>query len=339
MREWRIQTFCLIILTAIAVAASLYWLRPVMIPLVLAVFFSLGLSLISDVLVRRLSCPRILAMIVTLLFASFLAFLLLALISGSVRQLAGQADAYQSSIDSMKIRMLERLEGPLEKFGVETEEVDKMLAVPTSAIGNVLLTTTNTILEIVKQSVLVLIFVFFLLIGRGSVRGPSVFRTEIEARVKRYLVTKAGASAATGFLVGFILSILDVQLAMVFGLAAFLLNFIPSVGSIIATLLPLPVVIIDPDLSFSVRILALVLPGAVQITIGNFVEPKILGDSLDLHPVAILSALIFWGMLWGIVGMFLAVPMTAILKILLERYSYTAPFAHVLAGKFDHLGL
>ena len=75
--------------------------------------------------------------------------------------------------------------------------------------------------------------------------------------------------------------------------------------------------------------------GQSHVSVGNFLEPKIQGDSLDLHPVTILVALIFWGMLWGIVGMFLAVPMTAILKILMEPYTYTRPFAQLMAGKFE----
>ena len=78
--------------------------------------------------------------------------------------------------------------------------------------------------------------------------------------------------------------------------------------------------------------------GFIVVVIGNLIEPKIMGDNLELHPVVILSALIFWGMLWGVVGMFLAVPMTAILSILLARWEYTKPLADLLAGKLPNLG-
>jgi AI-2 transport protein TqsA len=156
---------------------------------------------------------------------------------------------------------------------------------------------------------------------------------EIERRIERYLVAKVTISAITGTLVGLILSALGVDLALVFGFLAFLLNFIPSIGSIIATLLPLPVILVSPEVSWTTVGLALALPGALQFVIGNVVEPSIIGDSLDLNPIVILMALIFWGVLWGVVGMLLAAPITAVMKILLERYELTRPVARVMAGR------
>jgi len=119
---------------------------------------------------------------------------------------------------------------------------------------------------------------------------------------------------------------------------AFLLNFIPSIGSIVATLLPLPVVLVSPDVSGLTIILALVLPGAVQMFIGNVVEPKVMGDELDLHPVTILLSLMIWGAIWGIVGMLLATPIVAVMKIFFERSELTRPVADLLAGRLDRLG-
>ena len=138
-------------------------------------------------------------------------------------------------------------------------------------------------------------------------------------------------------LVGTVLAILGIDLALVFGLLAFLLNFIPSVGSLIATLLPLPVVVVSPDISATTAVLAIAVPGTIQFAIGNVIEPKVMGDALDLHPVVILLALIFWGVLWGIVGMLLATPMTAVMKILFEKIELTAPIADLLAGRLDAL--
>ena len=136
---------------------------------------------------------------------------------------------------------------------------------------------------------------------------------------------------------GLTLLILDVPLAMVFGLLAFLLNFIPNIGSAIATLLPLPVVLVDPQVSALSAILALAIPGAIQGVMGNVVEPRMMGDSLDLHPVAILMSLIFWGMLWGVIGMLLATPITAVLKIFLERFDGSRPLAELMAGRLNGL--
>jgi AI-2 transport protein TqsA len=154
--------------------------------------------------------------------------------------------------------------------------------------------------------------------------------------VQRYLVQKAAISAFTGVLVGASLTLLGVPLAMAFGLLAFLLNFVPNVGSIVATLLPLPVVIVSPDISTGTAVAAIAVPGAIQVTIGNFLEPKLMGDALDLHPVTILISLIFWGMLWGLVGALLATPITAVLKILMDRFGGSRPVAELMAGRLTH---
>ena len=205
-------------------------------------------------------------------------------------------------------------------------------------VGLLLVGTTNAILGLLSQSLLVLVFLIFLLVGGTARSTPSGgILGEVEIRIQRYLMTKAIVSAATGVLVGGILSILGIDLALVFGLFAFLLNFIPSVGSTVSTLLPLPIVLVSPDISGTTAVLAIVIPGMVQFLIGSVIEPKIMGGSLDLHPVAILLSLILWGMIWGIVGMLLATPITSVMKILLEKMEVTAPVAELLAGRLDAL--
>ncbi len=142
-------------------------------------------------------------------------------------------------------------------------------------------------------------------------------------------------SGTTGILVGLTLWLLGVELAMVFGLLAFLLNFIPSIGSVVSTLLPLPVVLLSPELSTAAKVAAIAVPGGIQFAVGNLVEPKIMGRSLDLHPVTVLLGLIFFGMIWGIIGMILATPIVAVTKIVLERIELTAPVGRLFAGKID----
>ena len=144
-------------------------------------------------------------------------------------------------------------------------------------------------------------------------------------------------SSVTGILVGFVLSILGVKFYWMFGFLAFMLNFIPSIGSVIATILPLPVALIDPELGIVSKVLVLAIPGGIQFFIGNILQPKLMGESLDLHPIVVLLSLIFFGMIWGIIGMFLAVPITAVVKILLERFGYTRAIADLIAGKTDVL--
>ena len=332
--ERRIQTVSLLTLSAVAAAAALYWLKPLMIPFVLAVFLALGLTAAADAQVRYLRLPRAVAFATTLLGALLASGLVAGLVAASVGQLVENADVYQARLTELLERISAAL--PLAELGLSPDDIaEPLAALPVGSIGALLGRTANAILDVLSNSFLVLIFATYLLLGLGArsggVRGVW---GEIEVRIERYLAVKLAVSVATGVLVGSALGLLGVELALVFGLFAFLLNFIPSVGSIVATLLPLPVVIASPDLGVAASVLAIVLPGAIQVGIGNFLEPKIMGDSLGLHPIAILMALIFWGMLWGVPGMLLATPITAVLKILLDRLELTRPLGELLAGRF-----
>ncbi|MFT5441348.1 MAG: AI-2 transport protein TqsA [Myxococcota bacterium] len=334
-REQRIQTICLLVLSTIAVAAALYWLRPILIPFILAVFFALGLAPIAQMQTRVLRIPSGLAVLSTLILLSIGLMFVGGLISSSVKEVSANSADYQEQITATIERLRDVL--PLEQLGLEDPETDfdPFSIIPTQSITSFLAGTTNAILDLFSQSFIVMIFTFFLLAGSTgkTSTGPGV-RSEIEAQIKSYIVKQTLISAVTGLLVWIILASLGVDLALVFGLFTFLLNFIPNVGSVLAVLLPLPVVLVSPDISTTVAILAIALPAVVQMVIGNIITPKVMGDALDLHPVTILLALMFWGALWGFVGMLLATPITAILKILMQRFDVTEPVSQVLAGRF-----
>lgn len=333
----RTQTLCLVILTVLGVGAALHWLAPVMIPFVLALFGALVLTPLIEFLANRLRLPRVASLGVTLLLAVLLLGGIATLVSASVSQLAANAGGYQRKVTLLLNEAMILL--PLEHFGIDAATiVDPLKRFSMGTLGNMLLGTTNAILDIISNGMLVLIFLLFLLLGASDQRPtPGSTWSNIERRVMRYLITKGVLSAATGFLVGLVLALLGVDLALVFGLFAFLLNFIPSIGSVIATLLPLPVILASPTISPTAAVLALALPGSIQFVIGNMVEPKVMGESFDLHPVTILMNLIIWGMLWGIVGMLLATPLLVVIKILCEKFASTAWLAGLLAGRVSAL--
>lgn len=332
-RDNAVQATCLLLITVVIVGAGLFWLKAVMIPFVLAVFLALGLSPLVDLQMRWLLFPKALAVLTTLVVAVGLLLLTFAIVSTSVSELAANATVYQE-------RLTELIEGlalllPLERLGLTREEILAPLTrLPTGTVSGLLLSTTNALLDLLSQASLVSIFSIYLLIGfSGRGEAPSGFWGEAEARIKSYLVAKIAISAVTGLLVGLTLWLLGIELAIVFGLFAFLLNFIPTLGSIFATLLPLPIVLMSPTVPFGAAVAAIAIPGGIQLVVGNVIEPLVMGDSLDLHPVAILLSLMVWGALWGIVGMLLAAPITAVLKIVFERTEHARPLAGLLAGR------
>jgi AI-2 transport protein TqsA len=156
---------------------------------------------------------------------------------------------------------------------------------------------------------------------------------KVAERVRTYLLQMLILSAVTGGMVGAILYLLGVNFALSFGFLAFILNFLPTLGSIIATLLPLPVILLDDSLTPLAQTMAFVLPAMVQFIIGNVIQPRIQGQAQGLHPVAVLLALIVFGTMWGTAGALLAVPLTSALKIAFERIPGAEPFARLLAGQ------
>ncbi|MHC4444304.1 MAG: AI-2E family transporter [Planctomycetota bacterium] len=331
----RIQTVCMLILTAIAISAALYYLSSVLMPFVLAIFFTYCLGPVIDVQVKRLRMPRMLAILSTIILGCVILFAFSLLISAAVSGIADRSHTYQTRIEQLFQNITASL--PLEKFGLDPEQLDpSLINIPRETVAGIIKNTVSGIMGIVSNGLLVLIFMIFMLTGKKTSTKPSEgIWHEIEWRTQRYLITMLSTSGLTGLLVGTTLALLGVEFAWMFGFLAFLLNFIPNIGSIIATLLPLPVILLNPELSPAIWILAIAIPMAIQFVIGNLVQPKIMGQSLDLHPVVVLLALIFFGIIWGIVGMFLATPITAVLKILFERIEYTRPVANVLAGRFD----
>jgi len=328
--ESRVQTVCLVILAAVALGAALYWLGPVMIPFVLAVFIALGLDLVVELQVRRLCMPRGVARLSTTVIAVLFFAAVWWVLSTSVAQLAESAPVYSMQLQALLDRLTEA--APETLRDEVRAQVAALAEVPVSSIGSLLGRTAAAVLNLLSNAFLVLIFALFLILGRGEGRVDGTWAT-IQGQIQGYLLAKTLISAVTGALVGLVLAVLGVPLAMTFGLLAFLLNFIPSIGSVVATLLPLPVVIVTPEVSPLAAVLAIALPGAIQMVLGNVVEPRLMGRSLDLHPAMILVSLIFWGMLWGVVGMFLATPITAMAKILCERFEGSRPVANLMAGR------
>jgi AI-2 transport protein TqsA len=330
--ELRIQTVCLLLLTAFATGAALYFLSPVLIPFVLAVFLMYCLTPVIELQMQRLRIRRTFALINTLLLAVIVLILLWLLIWTSVATMAANASDYEAQFRQLLERTADRL--PLERLGIERSEFNEILKLPRDSMGGLLGQIVSAITGILSQGLLVLIFLGFLIAGASKTR-PDGLPAQIEDQIKRYMLAKVFVSSATGLLVGVTLALCGVRLAMVFGVLAFLLNFIPNIGSVVATLLPLPIIVLSPEMSGFARVAALAVPTAIQFVVGNVVEPRIMGRSLDLHPVVVLLGLIFFGMIWGIVGMLLATPIVAMIKIVLERIDVTAPVADILAGRLE----
>ncbi len=362
-----IQTICLAVIATAVVTYMIYWLRPVLVPFVVALFVVSGITPLLETLEKRLGVNRLIAAAIT-----FLSGLTIMVVLGfcfwlSVIQMAEKGDAYRRRVSELVESAQQRID--LTFAGTKRFFADQETAKPTGDDGTSqdssgnqqagtesaeetlqkLRETVDTFLRdglsrlsselfsLVTTSIVVLIYVFFLLLGSVEVRETAAPIPQINAQVRTYLSLKTVISMITGALFGTTLWLFGVPMSLTFGVLAFLLNYIPNVGPLVATVLPIPFILLDPDGSLTWMIAAIGVTSAIQAISGNVVEPKLMGQSSDLHPVVILLALMFWGMMWGITGMFLATPITAGIKIVLESFDSTQPLANMLAGRWGKL--
>lgn len=319
----------LILIAAVAVGAALAYMRPALVPFVLSVFVYYLVSPLADLLETRARFPRWASTVTTLLVVAGLIALTALLVTTSVRGLLTSADIYQERM----LRLAQRVTEVLDRRGLDVGQGALLNTIRDFPISRLVQSAAGAALSVVTNGFLVMIFVIFLLLGRRPGRFKSKVLREIDAGIRRFLALKLTISAATGAIVGTILALLGLELALVFGVLTFLLNFIPSVGSIVATLLPLPVALVQFD-SYWPVVGVFALPAVVQLVIGSGLDPKLTGRGLDLSPVTVLIALVFWGLIWGVVGMLLAAPMTGILRIVLAQFATTRPMGEILAGRF-----
>lgn len=150
--------------------------------------------------------------------------------------------------------------------------------------------------------------------------------------IQRYLGIKTVISLATGATCYVGLVLLDIPFALLFGFVTFLLNYIPTFGSIIAGIFPTLTALALEENSLSTAVLVALLYIATNAFFGTFLEPRILGRELNLSPLVVLVSVVAWAGLWGVPGTFLAVPLTSAIQIILANFENTRPIAVLLSS-------
>lgn len=336
-RERKLQTICLLIITACLLGAVAYQMSAVLIPFVLALFIFQLLDPIVMWMTLRCRFPHTLAVTVTLILTILALLLTSSLFTTSIGQLLSSSDSYVKQIELVLEKLSARFPFLEDRFHVISQSQFEQFS---EEIGSFIAAIANSIIYILSQSTVVILFLTFLLVGSRSHYEPlPTVLEDINLKVQKYIQVKTALSLANGILAGLVLWLLDIELAIVFALMTVVLNFIPNIGSIIATFLPLPIILVSPNVSQTEALLALILPGIIHFFVGNVLEPKLLGDTMDLSPVVVLLSLTVWTALWGGIGALLAVPITAVIQILCEKLDFTKPIAEVLRGNFlDLLG-
>jgi predicted PurR-regulated permease PerM len=204
---------------------------------------------------------------------------------------------------------------------------------------------SNNFFFFLRDALMVILFIVFLLFEAAvfkrkldkafeGVRADQIKKigSDVMTQITRYLSIKFIISLFTGLVVGIALRIVGVEFAIVWGVIQFILNFIPTIGSIAiglgVTIFSLVQFWPEPG---PVVATALIMLGA-NVIIGSILEPKIMGDNLGLSPLVVMVSLLIWGWLWGFVGLILAVPMTVIVKIVCENIPVLEPISILLGS-------
>jgi len=212
-------------------------------------------------------------------------------------------------------------------------------------IGPAILNLAGAFQSMLGSIFLVPIYVLFLMLEQGTFKNKirAIFPNQdqqgsimsilshAQEDIQTYLWIKTVTSSITGTISYFVLLAVGVDFAGFWAFTIFLLNFIPTVGSIIATLFPAILALIQFD-TITQFLVVLIAVGAIQIMVGNFLEPKLMGNSLNVSPFVVMMSLTLWGSIWGIAGMFLSVPITVIMLIVFAHFEKTRYLAILLSG-------
>jgi len=155
--------------------------------------------------------------------------------------------------------------------------------------------------------------------------------SSIDENMKKYLFTKTFISGATGLCAYILLHFIGLEYASVWAFIIFILNYIPTIGSILACALPIAYALISGDTWHLPVFTAISLIG-LEIVFGNILDPKLTGKTLNISTLAILINLVFWGMIWGPAGMFFSVPILVAVYITTAQFSSTRWFATLLSS-------
>jgi predicted PurR-regulated permease PerM len=258
------------------------------------------------------------------------------IIGSNISNIASGSLVYREKLGSMVSRLF-------HVAGREPpESIQSMLA--SIDLANVTRDLAGALTSLAGSTGLILIYLLFLFLEQKSfstkiralAEAPedheNVYRLirRIQSDVRLYLGIKTFTSVLTGVLSYFVMVSVNLEFASFWALLIFLMNYIPSVGSIIATAFPSILALMQFEFAAGFWVVSCGIT-TLQFLIGNILEPRLMGSSLNLSPLVILFSLTFWGSLWGIPGAFLCVPIMVILMIVLSHFPSTQPIAIMMS--------
>ena len=332
----KVMVVLLSVLALVAACTVLKVAQSVILPLIIAWLLSYILGPVVTAMTSR-RIPTGLAVTVVL-------FLLLGICYLGALFLLARVGAFKQAYPLYETRVMDLLKSFTSRWELPFDPLEGINWGP--KFGEYLAVITGSVVSFTSKLIMVMIYLVFLLLGKPyfryklekafdqsqASRLDEILRS-ISGQIGRYLSVQLFISLGTGVLVWLALSIIGVDFAVTWGALAFFLNFIPTVGSLLASIPPILVALVQPDFtSIWPAVVTAITLFAIQMAIGNGLSPKVMGDRLNLSPVVVLISLVFWGWLWGIVGALLSVPIASTIKIVCENIEALQPISTLMGS-------
>jgi predicted PurR-regulated permease PerM len=330
----RVPATLLGLAAAVVLIAGLRSAQALVVPFMLALFLAIIAAPAVSWLQKRRVPPALAVLVVVILMLAVLTVVGVVL-GGSVNRFVAGIPQYQERIDGL----VGSLSSQLGRFDIHMSQAELEEIISPGSIMSWVGTGLKGLASLLSNTFMIMLIVVFMLLeavwfpikmrvafGENSDTVRQMSQAAIQ--IQRYLAVKTVISLATGVLVAILTAVIGLEFAPVWGLLAFLLNFIPTIGSLIASVPAVLIALVQlgPGSALAVAIGYLV----INTLFGNIIEPNVVGRTLGLSTLVVFLSLVFWGWVLGTIGMLLSVPLTMIIKILLESSENTRPVAILL---------
>lgn len=336
----RAATISLVILATVAVFYVLVVGKAILVPLAVAIMIWYVINALSrsySKLIPWVNDPNWFTTLLSLLSIGLFVAFAIDMVQNNISDVSAAAPEYKRNFDLLSGKIIER-------FNLQTlPNINQIVG--GIEIAPLITMLAGTFTNMISDIFIVLIYVLFLMLEQGTFqkkiseifpdqnqRGSVLsILSHAQEDIQTYLWIKTVTSLITGFISYFILMAVGVDFAGFWAFTIFLLNYIPTIGSIIATLFPAILTLIQFD-TFAPFLVVLLGVGSVQVAVGNFLEPRLMGTSLNVSPLVVMLSLTLWGSVWGVAGMFLSVPITVMMLIVFAHFKATRHWAILLSG-------
>ncbi|HLT24253.1 MAG TPA: AI-2E family transporter [Ignavibacteria bacterium] len=317
-------------------------LQSILVPLVIAVFIALLFQPFYR-LMRSKKIPGFIAIIIIILIIIVISNITSVFVYAGINSFTENSQYYETKFVELYNSVVMMLNISPEQTESFKESLQLQNLLHESSVTGTVTGIFSGVLNIFSNFILILIYVIFLLSEFGSIRrrivkafnqekAVALYKTftDIFHDVRKYIVGKTLLSLAQAIVVWIILVVAGVEFAFMWAFLFFITDYIPYIGSIVVTVfIGFAMIFQFSEFLYPFFIVGLLV--VVQNVKGNMVEPKVLGDQLDLSPILLLVSLLFWGYVWGIVGMILAYPIMSMIKIVLMNFEQTRPIGIMMS--------